>query len=330
MKRRSLVGGIALAAAAPAALRAASGRRIGMSDIDRLYKRFAEIIARDHQHGGQLVVEQQAAALADAALNLQNAGGATQRVRSGLYAAAAAFRSSAMWAAIDGRRYDDAKLHMREAQSLAELSGDQAIKFRIWSHAGTMYRHVGRAVDALAANDVACNLHITRRDPLFACLGHARQAASLGLARDTAGVQRALGRAQDAWERADRSLVRPVWMTAVLDGAELETLAVAAHLRLGNFEKAEMHAHRSLALLHPRMRRDRALNTVRLAAAQLGQGDIEPAVATAMKVPSDIAGRHARVAPMLQGFGTALRATAADSSGARDWAEHTATWSIAV
>jgi hypothetical protein len=71
---------------------------------------------------------------------------------------------------------------MREAQELAEMSGDQAIKFRIWSHAGTMYRHPGRTADALAANDVARNMHITRRDPMFASLGLARQAAILGVA----------------------------------------------------------------------------------------------------------------------------------------------------
>ncbi|MGW1608769.1 XRE family transcriptional regulator [Streptomyces sp. NPDC002285] len=323
MKRRTLVGGIAAAAAAAAAPGTASTRRIGMSDVDRLQKRFAEIIASDHRHGGQRGIEQQAAALADEALNLQNAGSAVQRVRGNLYAAAAAFRSSAMWAAIDGRRYDDAKAHMREAQALAEMSGDQAIKFRIWSHAGTMYRHMGRLADALSANDVARNLHITRRDPLFACLGHARQAATLGLTGDTAPVQRALGCAQDALERADQGLARPVWMTAACDGAELETLALAAHLRLGNFEQAETHAHRSLTLLRPQMLRDRAINTVRLAHAQLAQGDADAATATAMKVPANAATQHARVSRMLQEFGAALRATAPGSPTARTWTEHT-------
>ncbi|MGW0708243.1 XRE family transcriptional regulator [Streptomyces sp. NPDC002643] len=326
MKRRTLVGGIAAAAVvAAAAPGTASSRRIGMSDVDRLQQRFAEIIASDQRHGGRLGLEHLAAALADEALNLQNAGSATQRVRSSLYASAAAFRSSAMWAAIDGRRYDNAKTHMREAQALAEMSGDQAIKFRIWSHAGTMYRHLGLPADALAANDVARNLHLTRRDPLFACLGHARQAATLGLIGDATGVQHALGHAQDALQRSDPDLPRPVWMTGVRDGSELETLALAAHLRLGNFAQAEAHAHRSLTMLRPQMRRDHAINTVRLAAAQLGQGDLEPALATAMKVPADIAAQHARVTRMLQGFSAALHATAPDSATARTWTEHVAT-----
>jgi tetratricopeptide (TPR) repeat protein len=327
MKRRTLVGSIAAAAAAAAA--AAPGhapRRIGMSDVDRLQHRFAEIIASDHRHGGQRGIEQRAAALADEALNLQNSGSATQRVRNSLYACAASFRSSAMWAAIDGRRYDDAKAHMREAQALAEMSGDQAIKFRIWSHAGAMYRHMGRPADALAANDVARNLHITRRDPMFASLGLARQAAIHGAAQDRNGTSRAYNQAQDAMERADSEAHRPVWLLAFYDQAELDSLALSAHLALGDYPTAEFHAHRCLANLRPHMVRSRAITTTRLAHAQLAQGDAEAATATALKVPATAATQHARVSRMLQEFGAALRATAPGSPPVHTWTEHTAAW----
>ncbi|MGW0566166.1 XRE family transcriptional regulator [Streptomyces tauricus] len=330
MKRRTLVGSIAAAAAAAAAPGAASPRRIGMSDVNRLNKRFAEIIASDHRHGGQLGIEQRAAALADEAINLQNAGSATQRVRSNLYASAAAFRSSAMWAAIDGRRYDVAKAHMREAQALAEMSGDQTIKFRIWSHAGTMYRHMGRPADAFAANDVARNLHLTRRDPLFASLGLARQGAIHGAAQDRAGTHRAFEQAQDAMLRADPADYRPVWMLAFYDQAELDSLALSAHLALGDYSTAEYHAHRCMSALRPHMIRSRAITTTRLAHAQLAQGAPDAATATAMKVPAEAATQHARVTRMLQEFGAALRATAPGSSTAQTWTDHTATWRMAA
>ncbi|MFJ3755449.1 XRE family transcriptional regulator [Streptomyces sp. NPDC090080] len=330
MKRRTLVGSIAAAAAAAAAPGTASPRRIGMSDVNRLNKRFAEIIASDHRHGGQLGIEQRAAALADEALNLQNAGSATQRVRSNLYASAAAFRSSAMWAAIDGQRYDVAKAHMREAQALAEMSGDQAIKFRIWSHAGTMYRHMGRPADAFAANDVARNLHLTRRDPLFASLGLARQGAIHGAAQDRTGTRRAFEQAQDAMLRADPADYRPVWMLAFYDQAELDSLALSAHLALGAYSTAEYHAHRCLSALRPHMIRSRAITTTRLAHAQLAQGAPDAATATAMKVPAEAATHHARVTRMLQEFGAALRATAPGSSTVQTWTEHTAAWRMAA
>lgn len=41
-----------------------------MCDAGRLQQRFAEVIASDHRHGGQLGIEQRAAALAEEALNL--------------------------------------------------------------------------------------------------------------------------------------------------------------------------------------------------------------------------------------------------------------------
>ncbi|MCZ7431724.1 XRE family transcriptional regulator [Streptomyces sp. WMMC1477] len=330
MKRRTLVGSIAAAAAAAAAPGTTSPRRIGMSDVNRLNKRFAEIIASDHRHGGQLGIEQRAAALADEALNLQNAGSATQRVRSNLYASAAAFRSSAMWAAIDGRRYDVAKAHMREAQALAEMSGDQAIKFRIWSHAGTMYRHMGRPADAFAANDVARNLHLTRRDPLFASLGMARQGAIHGTAQDRTGTRRAFDQAQDAMLRANAADYRPVWMLAFYDQAELDSLSLSAHLALGDYSTAEYHAHRCLSALRPHMIRSRAITTTRLAHSQLAQGAPDAAAATAMKVPAEAATQHARVTRMLQEFGAALRATAPGSSTVQTWTEHAATWRMAA
>ncbi|MFB7337571.1 XRE family transcriptional regulator [Streptomyces adustus] len=330
MKRRTLVGGIAATAAAAAAPGTSSLRRIGMSDVNRLTQRFAEIIASDHRHGGHLGIEQRAAALADEALNLQNAGSATQRVRSSLYASAAAFRSSAMWAAIDGRRYDIAKGHMREAQTLAEMSGDQAIKFRIWSHAGTLYRHMGRPADAFAANDVARNLHLTRKDPLFASLGLARQGAIHGAAHDRASTRRALDQAQDAMLRADPADHRPVWLLAFYDQAELDHLALSAYLALGDYPTAEFHAHRCLAALRPHMARSRAITTTRLAHAQLAQGDAETATATARQVPADAATRHARVSRMLQEFGAALRATAPGSTASQTWTEHTAGWKMSA
>lgn len=330
MKRRTLVGGVAAAAAAAAAPGTASPRRIGMSDVNRLNKRFAEIIASDHRHGGQPRIEEQAAALADEAVNLQNAGSATQRVRGSLYASGAAFRSSAMWAAIDGRRYDVARAHMREAQALAEMSGDQAIKFRIWSHAGTMYRHMGRPADAIAANDVARNLHLTRRDPLFASLGLARQGAIHGTAQNRTETRRAFEQAQDALLRADPADHRPVWLLAFYDQAELDSLALSAYLALGDYPTAEYHAHRCLAARRPHMVRSRAITTTRLAHALLSQGAADAATATAMRVPADAATRHARVSRMLQEFGAALRATAPRSTTVQTWTEHTVTWSTAA
>ncbi len=169
--------------------------------VARLQRKFATVVAGDHQHGGMRGIETRALELAAEAMNLQDRGSAGQRVRGQLYAVAAAFTSSAMWAAIDGRRFDAAQRHHDRASRLAGMSSDRAIQFRIWSHAGTLYRHLGRPSDALAANDVARNLSIARRDPLFGSLGHARHAAIHGTTGDRTAVRRSLGHAQEALDR---------------------------------------------------------------------------------------------------------------------------------
>ncbi|MFD0274511.1 helix-turn-helix domain-containing protein [Kitasatospora sp. NPDC127111] len=317
------VGGTALVAAATTAASPVP-RRIGAADIERLRFRFAEVIASDHRLGGRLSIESHATALADEAMALQEHGTATQRIRSSLYACAASFVSSAMWAAIDGRRFDAALQHHQKAAHLAAMSGDSGIQFRIWSHAGSLYRHLGRPGDALAANDVARSLPIARRDPMFASLGHARHAAIHGLTGDTNAVRRSLGRAQEALDRADPSAPRPVWITAFYDQAELDSLALAAHLSAGNWEDAEAHAHRSLAGRRESMQRSRAITTVRLAHAQLGQGDFEQAVSTAMVMPAEVS-NHPRVIGMLTAFGTKLDDLAPRSSPARAWADYART-----
>jgi tetratricopeptide (TPR) repeat protein/transcriptional regulator with XRE-family HTH domain len=293
--------------------------RVGSSDVEHLLKKFAVLVTNDHRHGGKPTIEAHATALAEEALALQTRGSASQRVRAALYGCAASFMSSAMWAATDGRRFDAAQRHFHQAAALATMSGDPAIQFRIWSHAGSLYRHLARPSEALAANHVARRLSITHRDPMFASLGHARHAAIHGLIGDRRAVRQALGHAQDALDRADPDQHRPMWLTAFYDQAELESLGLAAYLSLGNYEEAEAHAHRSLAQRRPEMHRSRAITTARLACAQLGQDESETAVATATSIPADKANQHPRVAGMLAEFGDALHTIAPSSQAARTW-----------
>lgn len=301
-RRQALATGVALGAAV-AAPAPATPYRVGMSDVRALQGRFAKLVAADHKKGGDQQAEAAALALADEAVALRQRGSCSQRVRRALYATAAACVSSAMWAATDGRRFDAALGHHERAASLAQESGDQAILFRIWSHKGSLYRHLGRPADALDANDVARRLSITRRDPLFASLGHARHAAILGLAGDKAGVDRALDCARDAMLRADPGERRPLWLTAFYDEAEVHSLATTAYLAAGRRAEAEAQAHASLTLFRPHLVRSRAITTARLARAQLGQGEAERAVVTAASIDVE----HPRVRSMLDSFTRDLR-----------------------
>lgn len=171
VRRRTFMASAAGTATAGLAPALVGPKRVGSSDVARLETKFAAIIAEDHRYGGLVSTETRASAMAGEALSLLQRGSTSQRVRNKLYASAAGFTSSAMWAAIDGRRFNEAQRYLDRASTLAAMSGDATIMFRIWSHAGTLYRHLGRPIDALAANDVARGLPVARRDPMFASSG---------------------------------------------------------------------------------------------------------------------------------------------------------------
>ncbi|MEU7106502.1 Tat pathway signal protein [Streptomyces sp. NPDC046215] len=293
--------------------------RVGMSDVNRLAARLADVVASDDRHGGTTALETRAAALARQTLDLQQRGSSTTRVRSHLYALAAAFTSSAMWAATDGQRLDTAQQHMQRAVTLAGLSGDGAVRFRVWGHAAALYRQLGRYTDALAADDAARAVVITRRDPLYASLAHARIAVTHADLHARTAALRSLGHAQDALTRADRNTPRPPWMQ-FYDEAELELLTLITHTVLGQWADAEAHAHQHLALLRPELVRNRALSLAYLAHAQLEQGALEPAVASALAVPADA--RQGRAGQKLAQFTARLAAVAPRTPEARAWADH--------
>ncbi|GAA0640743.1 hypothetical protein GCM10009548_00900 [Streptomyces malaysiensis subsp. malaysiensis] len=318
--RRAFLTAATAAGASLAAPNTASPRRLGSADVDRLNGKLAALVAMDDRYGGTLDLERHSAALARETLSLQQSGTASSRIRSELYAVAAAFATSAMWAAIDGRRLDVAQDHLNQAVTLSGLAGDSAVQFRVWGHASALYYQLGRHTDAMAASEASRATAITRRDPLFASLALARLAVDHADSGDAKAALRTLDQAQEAFDRADQSLRRPAWMR-FFDQAELDNLATFAYLSLGQWVEAEHRAHRCLTGLRPDLERNRALTRANLALAQLGQGDIEPAVATAQAVPAEMA-RQGRVRKILGDFTHRLNAIAPDTREAHAWLDH--------
>ncbi len=331
MKRRTFVvttgvvtavAGVGPAAAggAPAApARRGPRPRAGMGDVDRLSGRLADVVAADDRYGGTDRLEARAVALAQQALALQEHATVSARVRGRLFALAASFTSSALWAATDGGRLEAAQRHRDRAVMLAGLSGDGAEVFRAWGHAAALARYLGRPGDALAADDAARAVPLVRRDPLFASLVHARTAVHHADTGAATAALRSLGHAEDALDRA-QSAPRPPWI-AFYDAAELQLLAATAHGALGRWADAEAHARAALAQLRPHLLRNAALTRAHLARAQLEQGALEEAVATAGAVPP--AARHGRTGRLLETFSARLESLAPGTPEARTWAAHT-------
>jgi hypothetical protein len=292
---------------------------VGVAHVKQLTAHLPALVESDDRHGGTEAVERRAAQLARQTLELQQQGTATSRVRGQLYSLGATFTSSAMWAAIDGRRLDAAQRYMHEAVTLAGLSGDSTIQFRVWGHAASLYRQLGRHHDAIAADSAARATSVFRRDPLYASLAHARTAAHHGDLHDHNAVKRSIDHAQDALARADLSAPRPPWMR-FYDQAELELLTLIAHFALNSWADAEAYGHRTLALLRPDLVRNRSLALVYTAWAQLEQGELEAAVTTAQAIPGDA--RHGRVELLLQGFTKRLAEIAPKAAAVGEWVHH--------
>lgn len=275
----------------------------------------------DDQSGGGPGLERRAVALSAHAMDLQQNGSATTRVRGRLYALAATFSATAMWAATDSRRLDVAQQHMEKAITLAGLSGDGQVQHQIWRYASTLAGQRGRWADAVAASEAAMVTSVHRRDPRYASLSHARLALSLpGLSPgEHTRARRALDRADEAFDRADPEASRPVSMDFYTRG-ELDGLTGITHLRLGDPEKAEFHLHRCLSALRPDQRRNRAYYTLHVAFAQLGQRDIDRACTTAAAViPPPGSTPTGRIPHLLKSFTRHLNHRAPDARITREW-----------
>ncbi|MFE4054999.1 hypothetical protein ACFXP3_01610 [Streptomyces sp. NPDC059096] len=296
---------------------------VDASDVQRLRGRLTDLWLLDDQNGGGPELETMAVTLSAHTMELQRNGSATTRIRSRLFALAATFTATAMWAATDSRRLAKAQQHMEKAITLAGLSGDGQAQHQIWRYASTLAGQQGRWADAVAASEAAITTSAHRRDPRYASLSHARLALSLPGLGEHKRAQRAIDRADSAFSRADPNAHRPASMDFYTRG-ELDGLIGITHLRLGNPIEAEFYLHRCLSALRADQLRNRAYYTVHVAFAQLAQADIEQACSTAATVippPGYMA--TGRIPYLLETFTRNLNNRAPDAKATSDWNERT-------
>ncbi|MFF9482991.1 hypothetical protein [Streptomyces sp. NPDC014733] len=310
-----------LAAAGAAALPARG--QVGTGDVAQLRARIDALAQHDDAHGGSRQLEETALLRTEQAHDLLQRTVVSSRVRGELYALASDASTTAAWAAIDTHAPGRAADHLHRALALAGMSHDAAAELRVWHNLSMLASQEGRHADALAAARAARDSRAARRDPFLASLVHARTAACHARATSRNGVLRSLGYAEQALSRAD-DRARPRW-THFHGAAELHGLAAVCHLRLGQYDHAEYRAHHALAQLPPELVRNRCYYTLQLALAQVQQGDIHGACASADRAlalagPS---GPSARIRALLADVRAHLSAAAPAEPGARDWLERT-------
>ncbi|RSS57466.1 XRE family transcriptional regulator [Streptomyces sp. WAC01280] len=319
---------ITAASAAGVAVLSGAAPSVGSGDVLRLRQQLDTVNALDDQRGGHDRVEKAALAGAQEAVGLQGRA-ATQRTRQRLFALAADFTATAAWSCVDARERTRARQHLDRALYLAGLAQDPALTMRVWNSVSMLAHQRGDHAEALAAGQAAKATAITRRDPLYASLAHARTAIAHAHLTEGRQALRALDLAAASLDKADLDRPRPSWI-AFYGAAELHALTAIVRDRIGDAASAEAASFQALAVLPDTFRRNRALATVRLSLAQLHQGDIEQATATTAKVFDEMCGAPlpGRMRSLLGEFHRDLITLAPGSAIAMDWADRYRTeWS---
>ncbi|WP_406088170.1 helix-turn-helix domain-containing protein [Kitasatospora purpeofusca] len=328
LRRRTFIASGPAAAAASGFPSSNTRTMLGASDVLRLRAGLETLHALDDNQGGHAALERTALARAEQVLTALRTSSATERVRRRLFSIASDFTAMASWSCIDARALDDAQRHLDTCMRLAGLAQDSSAQFKAWNLIAMLSNQRGRHADAVAAAHAARATGITRRDPMFSSLAHARAAVGHSNVGERQAAVRSLGLANEALSRI-RQESRPSWM-AFYGPAELYALTALVHDRLGENEQAEGASHQALAMLPSQFRRNRSLITARLALAQLRQGDLELAAATASTIFElmDGAPLPGRLRTLLGDFHRGLLTTSENSRAAREWGDRYRTeWS---
>jgi hypothetical protein len=324
MRRRTFLTSATGAATSPLV---APRRSVGMSDVDRAAAALRALVEADDRQGGHAALEKDALAGRDGVLGLQSRN-ASERVRRGLFALAAEYAAIAAWSCVDMRQLGRAQTYLNESTTYAGLSRDAPTLMRVWVTQSLLATQRQAWTEALAAAQVAHASAAARRDPFFASLGRVRVALAHSSLGDGRSALRSLGVAQEMLAKAT-DLERPRW-AAFYGSAELDHLGAIIHSRNRSYAHAEAFAHRSVAKTPTAFRRNRALATAQLALAQLRQGEVDQATATAAGVFEIMGGDPlpGRMRTLIGDFHRDLLTLAPSTTYARDWADRMRTeWS---
>ncbi|MEJ8662303.1 XRE family transcriptional regulator [Streptomyces sp. MS1.AVA.4] len=327
--RRKFLASAGATAAAVAVPLIATRPAVGTSDVIKLRDRLDALTALDAERGGHAALERAAVAGAREAVELQKQS-ATGRIRQRLFSIAADFTAIAAWSCIDGRQLDQAGVHLDRAVSLAGLSQNSSALMQAWNLRALHARQRKEFGEAIAAAQAAQSTAITRRDPLYASLAHARIAIGhANIPGERRAALRSLGYAEEALSKADREQPRSPWI-AFYGPAELYAITAIVRDQLGDPAEAEAASYKALAKLPEPYRRNRAHATTRLALTQLHQGDLEQACDTTAEVFAIMAGDPlpGRMRSLLGDFHRDLITRAPAATVAREWADRYRTqWS---
>lgn len=300
--------------------------RLGVNDVRRFHQDYVAILRHDDAGRGPQKVENLAVELASRIQSALALSIASTRVTDMLHRLAAEALSSAAFASIDGSAPQRARAHLDKALTFAGLSRDSEAMYHVWNYVFLTSSQRENHAEAVAGAEVMKRSSIARRDPLYASLGHMRNANGLARLRRQSEALRALTDAERAFARTTDQQ-RPEWIR-FYDSSEVDALSSFVWSALGDHGRAEYCLHRTLANIPDRMARNRALYTAHLALAQARQEELELACETSREayvmLPSSSGSR--RTAKTLAATRKALIASGSKAPEVTDWIEESGQW----
>lgn len=283
VRRRDVLqaaGAVGLAASLPDIMAPSGPRRIGTGTIVQLRERTARLRRLDDILGGGDTYRVYGAEY-QATKRILRTGTYSEAVLRELLALLAEQAQQAGWAAFDGGREREAAALYRESRSTAEEAGAgdlarNALAFLAYQAGPTD----PQAAATIAARSCAA---ITEQTPATVrALLFERYAWALAVAGDASGTDEALHTAGTALDSADADEPQPDW-SAWVGRAELDIMAGRCWTELRRPLRAVPLIIRGLAGFDDAHARDKALYLTWLAEAYATAGEVEEAVAVAVR-----------------------------------------------
>lgn len=251
-----------------------SAGRLGAADAERIREIVPTLYKHDHALGGGALhhVAVDALSRVQHALNMCTYG---ERVGRSLYSAVGDLAASAGWFAYDAGLQPEATALYSQALQAGLLAGDGMLQARVWSNLAMQARLLHRDREALRIGKAAVETRRAKGDPWLMALLHCRQAAGHARIGDRVQAERALARAESAYDRARGE--PDAWLS-FLTPAEMTGLAGAVYQTLHRYDRAEELTASALDMLEPRFERNRVYYTVQYAQVLLSGGQVEHAV----------------------------------------------------
>ncbi|GGU54949.1 hypothetical protein [Lentzea flava] len=267
--------------------------RIGMSDVEQLESQTHSLRSVDYQYGGGACRDAVVVRIYWAQQLL--AASASEVVRSRLLSAVADLHNLAGWTSFDSGQVGAAYHHFDRALEFARH--DEELTTNIVYRRGRVHLHHGAPGDALAYFQRGAF------SPLASSIMHSNEAWAYARQARSEEALRALGKAQDAFARADLSHV-PDW-ARFHDETDLTAMIGTVYAELGDTRHAIPALTSAIEGFGPAMARSWTFCLIALASCHFLDGDDDQGQAVAMQAISSAEGLRServwdRMRPMMQ------------------------------